>query len=280
MAVEAFYDSADEVPEHFADHVVEVERDGKRLLQLDVNGMVPKAKVDEFREQNTRLQTTVEKLERRLDGSLSSAEAAAVKEELAAVRGLLAQTSDEERLAEELEKRTTPISLDDREVRVPRESRPHVESWLKKRQQELDQAASENERLHREIRTERVRGRARQVFLSMEDAKPGAADDVERKVEELFKLDDELQPFLPDEKDPDVPATDDDGNKITIESWLTKVRQEGLDGVSKDDVWWQGPSGPGRTPKPKGSSGSNERQPNTSLDYINRGLEKRKRRGA
>ena len=64
MALKGAYKSIDDVPEGLQDFVTE--KDGEYVLQVE--GMVPKANVNEFRDNNIKLQKELEKVQKKLAG--------------------------------------------------------------------------------------------------------------------------------------------------------------------------------------------------------------------
>ena len=64
MAIQSVIETSEQIPEGFADHYKEV--DGKFVLEVD--GMVPKGKLDEFRNNNISILKENQNLKERLDG--------------------------------------------------------------------------------------------------------------------------------------------------------------------------------------------------------------------
>lgn len=266
MPLPSKWNSKDDVPEALKPYVVE--RDGKAVL--DVVGMQPKEIVDEFRENNLRLQGELEKLHGKLSGALSAEEAQRLQAELETLRTRLESGAADEKVNEILSKRLVPVKIGDREVSVDRTSKPVLEASLRDLSGRLDQSMGERDKLATELRKEKIVGGGQRAAMAIPGVKQAAIDDIVRHLSDVFVLSEDLSPFMPDPemKDGKTPRIGKDGKPTTMESYLLEVKESGR----KTGVWFDEPKGPGRTP-----SGARETAGGSAMvgvSRIRRGLER------
>ena len=224
----------------------------------DVEGLVPKSRVDDFRESNITLKTQLEAVEKKLAGAVSAADAEALRGQIADLQSRIDVGEDDKRVQELFDKNLVTVDLGDgKSIRVDKRSRAVLGAHLKSLG---DDSAAQGEALttvRTELASERIGGGARAAMAAIGGFKDKAQDDVVRYVESIFEMgDDDFQPFMPD-PDADLvdgkpqPLLDEKGKPIRIESHLRSV----VEGGTKNGVWLDEPSGPGKRGVPRRPGG-------------------------
>lgn len=238
MALKAELESLDGVPEELHSYYPKDEKSGK--YYLSVEGLVPKAKLDEFRQNNINLAREKDRLNNDLEtlktqyGEVTPDDVAGMKKTLESIKDK--KVLDDEGIEALVEKRLSTVRMEHENAAKARDKR------IQDLQQESDQWSSKFRRT--------VIDRAISDAALKAGARPQAVADVVLRGQSMWTLNEQGKPIAKS-SDTDIMYGKDGTSPLTPVEWMDILKQEA-------PHFFESSAGGGAPGSPNGTGGSSK----------------------